>query len=122
MTAQAQVNISGKVFGGARQANVDGHTYVSISAQEHDVIINAVYGGNDISGNIGWSSEPAGVDDDNHLDLSKYNAFVRTDKEAEGKHLFIGQLFGGGYGNYTYKGLNDDPNKPKANDKFDVSC
>ena len=120
MTAQAQVNISGKVFGGARQADVEGHTYVSISAQAHDVIINAVYGGNDISGNIGWSSEPAGVDDDNHLDLSKYNAFVRTDKEADGKHLFIGQLFGGGYGNYTYKGLNDDPNKPKENDKFDV--
>ena len=115
MTAQAQVNISGKVFGGARQANVDGHTYVSISAQNHDVIINAVYGGNDIAGNIGWSSEPEGVDTENHLDLSKYNAFVRTDKEAEDKHLFIGQLFGGGYGNYTYDKINSGNNSGKYN-------
>ena len=120
ITAQAQVNISGKVFGGARQANVGGHTFVSVSAQKHDVIINAVYGGNDIAGTIGKSTEPVGVDNDNHHDFSDYNAFVRTDKEADGKHLFIGQLFGGGYGNYTYKGLNDEPDEPKANGKYNV--
>jgi len=112
--AQAQINISGKVFGGARQANVGGHTYVNISAQKHDVIINAVYGGNDIAGTIGSSTKPSGVDDGNHIDgLGSYNSFVRTDKEAMGKHLFIGQLFGGGYGNYTY----DNPD----NGKFDVT-
>ena len=104
---QGQINISGKVFGGARQADVGGHTYVSIGAEKHDVVINAVYGGNDISGIIGSSTKPAGVDDGNHVTgLDKYNTFVRTDKESDGKHLFIGQLFGGGYGNYTYKNEN----------------
>ena len=93
-TVQAQVNIQGKVFGGARQADVGGHTYVNIGADKHDVIINAVYGGNDISGTIGSSTKPDGVDEGNHVEgLANYNAFVRTDKEATGKHLFIGHLF-----------------------------
>ena len=103
-TVQGQINISGKVFGGARQANVEGHAYVSIGAEKHDVVINAVYGGNDISGTIGSSTKPIGVDNGNHITgLDNYNSFVRTDKESDGKHLFIGQLFGGGYGNYDYK-------------------
>ena len=126
MAAQAQINISGKVFGGARHANVGGHTFVTIKPEKHDVIINAVYGGNDIAGTIGSSSEPAGVDTDDHYVLDNYNAFVRTDKddkeaEVDGKHLFIGQLFGGGYGNYTYSGENGDPNIPKTNKKYDVT-
>ena len=114
-TVQGQINISGKVFGGARQANVGGHTYVKISAQKHDVIINAVYGGNDISGTIGSSSKPNGVDTDNHHseELKNYNTFVRTDVEATGKHLFIGQVFGGGYGNYNYS-------PPDENGKYNV--
>ena len=103
--AAAQITISGKVYGGARQANVGGHTFVRIGAQKHNVIIDAVYGGNDISGTIGSSTKPAGaqLDEGDHIaDLGSYNAFVRTDAEATGKHLFIGQLFGGGYGNYEY--------------------
>ena len=116
MTAQAQVNISGKVFGGARQANVGGHTFVEIKAEKHDVVIDAVYGGNDIAGTIGSSTKPAGVDDDQHIEnLNTYNAFVRTDAEASGKHLFIGQLFGGGYGNYTYDKINSGNNSGKYN-------
>ena len=39
---QGQINISGKVFGGARQADVGGHTYVSIGAEKHDVVINTI--------------------------------------------------------------------------------
>ena len=118
----AQINISGKVFGGARQANVGGHTFVTIQAEKHDVIINAVYGGNDIAGTIGHSTKPSGVDDGNHISgLAGYNAFVRTDAEATDKHLFIGQLFGGGYGNYTYSGEDGNPNRPKTNGKYDVS-
>ena len=99
------IRIGGKVFGGARQANVQGHTFVNIGANHHDVVINAVYGGNDIAGTIGYSTKPAGVDTDNHYtnsDIGNYNTFVRTDEEATGKHLFIGRLFGGGYGNYRY--------------------
>ena len=107
--AAAQINISGKVFGGARQADINGHTFVEIGAEKHDVIINAVYGGNDIAGTIGSSTKPSGVDDDGHIsDLNIYNVFVRTDKEADGKHLFVGQLFGGGYGDYTYTPSGDN--------------
>ena len=124
----AQVNISGKVFGGDRQANVGGHTFVSISAQKHDVVIDAVYGGNDIAGTIGSSSKPNGVDTDNlhnNNELDDYNTFVRTDAEGstttgEGEsattvqhHLFIGQLFGGGYGDYEY-------GEEKSNGKVDL--
>ncbi len=99
------VRIGGSVFGGARQADINGHTFVKIGAQNHDVIINAVYGGNDISGTIGYSTKPNGVDTNNHLnttELNTYNAFVRTEKETNSKHLFIAQLFGGGYGDYNY--------------------
>ena len=85
---QAQINIQGSVFGGARQANVGGETNVNIGAEKHDVIINAVFGGNDISGIVGEEDE--GVD-----------AHVTTTEN--GKKLFIGQLFGGGNGDYTYK-------------------
>ena len=112
---QAQVNIGGKVFGGARQADVKGHTFVNIGADHHDVIINAVYGGNDISGTIGSSSVPSELTEASANGITtdeKYNAFVRTNVEATGKHLFIGQLFAGGYGNYKYT-----PN----NGKYDVT-
>ena len=89
-TTQSIVNIGGKVFGGARQADIGGTVTVNIGAEKHDVIINAVYGGNDISGTIGKNT-------------TNYDVFVNTtDHPDEGKHLFIGQLFGGGYGNYNY--------------------
>ena len=108
----AQINISGKVFGGARQADVQGHTFVQIGAEKHDVIIDAVYGGNDIAGTIGSSPLPG----DEHINGS-YSSFVRTVKEATGKHLFIGQLFGGGYGQYTYT---PDGNKFKTEITYKV--
>ena len=114
-TVQAQVNIGGKVFGGARQADVKGHTFVNIGADHHDVIINAVYGGNDISGTIGSSDVPSELTEASVNGITtdgNYNAFVRTNVEATGKHLFIGQLFAGGYGNYKYT-----PN----NGKYDVT-
>ena len=38
VTAQAQITIQGSVFGGARQADVGGHTFVNIGADNHDVI------------------------------------------------------------------------------------
>ena len=54
-TTWAQIDIKGKVYGGARQANVGKSTVVEIGADNHDVLISAVYGGNDISGTIGYS-------------------------------------------------------------------
>lgn len=73
---QTIVNIRGKVFGGARQADIGGTATVNIGAKKHDVIIDAVYGGNDISGTIGKNTED-------------YDARVNT--TDDGKHLFIGQ-------------------------------
>ena len=101
---QAQINIQGSVFGGARQANVGGETNVNIGAEKHDVIINAVFGGNDISGIVGEEDE--GVD-----------AHVTTTEN--GKKLFIGQLFGGGNGDYIYKDGNGHDLKD-SNDKYIV--
>ncbi len=110
---QTVVNIRGKVFGGARQADVGGSTFVNICSDKHDVIIDAVYGGNDISGTIGHSEDvPSKLDSaavygitpstgaDAGKNINEYNAFVRTHQED--KHLFIGELFGGGYGDYVY--------------------
>lgn len=47
---QAQITIQGNVFGGARQADVGGSTFVNIGGEKTtcDIIITAVYGGNDI--------------------------------------------------------------------------
>ena len=120
MAVAAQVNIGGAVFGGARQANVGGHTYVNIEAKETnlDIVINAVYGGNDIAGEVATSlgeetTVPEGLEEatENHVD-NTYSAFIRT-SQADNKKLFIGQLFGGGNGDYTYTA--------NANDKYDAT-
>ena len=113
---QGQINISGKVFGGARQADVGGSTFINIGADNCDVIIDAVYGGNDISGSIGASEKiPTTIfteavangltvadGDDKDKNQKGFNSFIRTNVEGNGKHLFIGKLFGGGYGDYKY--------------------
>ena len=113
-----QILIGGSVYGGARQADVKGSTSVSIGADHHDVLINAVYGGNDISGKVGTGSEvPAGFQEkaaENGVDET-YNTFVRICPEKEtttgtgdeavttqDHHIFIGQLFGGSNGDYDY--------------------
>ena len=125
---QAQIMIGGKVYGGARQANVGKSTSVNIGADHHDVIINAVYGGNDISGKIGEAiaetdAIPSCITEagDNGItaktgdqagkNFNKYSTFVRTNQEATGKHLFIGRVFGGGNGDYTYTENADDDKK-----------
>ena len=111
--ASAQINIGGSVFGGARQANVDGHTFIHIGAEKHDVVINYVFGGNDISGTIGSSTVPSEIKkaSENGVDGS-WNAFIRlsakvkadgTEDTQNAKKVYIGQLFGGGYGDYEYK-------------------
>ena len=118
---------NGSVFGGARQADVAGCTYVNIDGENMsgDIIINAVYGGNDISGNIGSleninseseSDKPdERIDKDNHHSsgseqsghedhsgLKDVSTFILTTPEREPYHIFIGRLFGGGNGDYHY--------------------
>ena len=86
-TVQAQITIGGNVFGGARQAMVDGNASVTIhggkdgTGKSDMITITGVYGGNDIAGTVEGGSA------------------VTTDG---GNLLFVGQLFGGGNGDYDY--------------------
>ncbi len=127
--ADAQIVIGGGVYGGARQADVKGSTFVDVGADHHDVLISYVYGGNDISGNIGYSEDiPAaiedelsnGITDEEGKNKNHYNAFVRVSPEggvgtASQNSLFIGNVFGGGNGDYDYTnpklkdGITDNP-------------
>lgn len=127
--ADAQIVIGGSVYGGARQADVKGSTFVDVGADYHDVLISYVYGGNDISGNIGYSEDiPAAIEDEvingitdvEGKNNQHYNAFVRVspegkDTETNQYSLFIGNVFGGGNGDYDYTsqklqdGITDNP-------------
>ena len=57
------------VFGGARMANVGGHTFVNIDGENAtgDIMAVSVYGGNDISGTIGT---PAAVNEEVPTELT----------------------------------------------------
>ena len=168
MTAQAQITIAGnvygggnagdlggrtevlvyggdihQVYGGARQANVGGSTFVHIDGEHASkyIVIDKLFGGNDIAGNIGASAdiptELTEVIKDNMTDDQKkgknnidntWNTFVRTSTktvttgegdnavttEADGaQKIYIGQLFGGGNGDYDYTS-EDSPYKGKT--------
>ena len=106
-----------RVFGGAQKADVGGHAFVHIDGEKASdyILINHVYGGNDVSGVIGNNSEltksvPEEIEKatDNLVDES-WNAFVRISSKMDGDHvaddnqkIYIGQLFGGGNGAYDY--------------------
>ena len=110
-----------KVYGGARMADVGGRAFVNIDgAHASDfMLINYVYGGNDISGTISATNTTVPVEltykTVNHINDS-WNAFVRistktTDSGAEAsgaKKIYIGQLFGGGNGDYNYTTQSSD--------------
>ena len=125
VTAQAQITIQGSVFGGARQADVGGHTFVNIGADNHDVIIDKVFGGNDIAGEVGKGYNEQSTKGAIPVEIrteatnnginNTYDSFVSTNPEPTTTtgsggsavttalhHLFIGQLFGGGNGDYQY--------------------
>ena len=109
-----------RVYGGARMANVTGSAFVHIDGEHASnyIIIDKVYGGNDIAGTIG-TSDPIPFPLENNTDGvdNTWNAFVRISTktvttgtgteavttEAEGaQKIYIGQLFGGGNGDYDY--------------------
>lgn len=109
------------VYGGARMANVAGSAFVHIDGEHasENILINKVYGGNDIAGTIGSSTTlPTELTDTivNKINYS-WNAFVRTStkatttgtganavttEDADAKKIFIGQVYGGGNGEYDY--------------------
>ena len=130
-------NPGGSVFGGARMADIAGNTLVHIDGAYTDnednviaatdyMVINRVYGGNDISGHIGTDKEAAGarvptdVISSDEVD-DTWDAFVHISNQKadnaepdpdptrneDTKKIYIGQLFGGGNGEYQYTSTTD---------------
>lgn len=106
------------VYGGARMANVGGNAFVNIDGANAsgDILINKVFGGNDISGTIGTNfgnkefPVPTGTDRLDADSVTKFEitkewqTFVRTSPMPAGKGMFIGQLYGGGNGETKMEG------------------
>ena len=125
-----------QVYGGARQANVNGNAFVHIDGEHASdyIVINKVYGGNDIAGEIGTSetipTELTSATEDGVNNT--WNAFVRVStktetvdgkvKEVSGaKPIYIGQLFAGGNGDYDYTSLTSPytgKTKPELNKTY----
>lgn len=108
------------LFGGARLANIYGYSYVHIDGNEalNNLIVKSVYGGNDIAGDISSSTKwswtqnlelpsalvYANTDATTQNLFKSHNAFVFASPENAGKNIFVGQVFGGGNGDYSYTG------------------
>ena len=112
-----------RVFGGARMANVGGRAFMHVDGANASgyIVINRLYGGNDIAGTIGTLNDDLpeviqshattnGVDESwNALVLiSTKTVTTGTGNEAvtteatDAQKIYIGQLFGGGDGEYVY--------------------
>ena len=140
MTGNTSVTIHAgdlnQVYGGARMADVGGSTFVHVDGEHASnyIIINKVYGGNDISGTIG--ANEAGTkaiaaaelthDTENGID-NTWDAAVRistktattegvTTEDDDAQKIYIGQLFAAGNGDYTYasesSSVPSDPESP----------
>jgi len=135
------VNIYGgdlhNVYGGARQANVGGSAFLHIDGEHASsyIVIDKAYGGNDIAGTIGTSEEipttaltEVGTETGKNNIDNTWNAFVRistktvttgtgdeavTTEDPNAQKIYIGQLFGGGNGDYDYTSDNS-PYKGKT--------
>ncbi len=99
----------GKVFGGARMANVGGNTFVHIDGKSDPVgetpnyiLINQVFGGNDIAGTIGTAAAveediPAELEEvgttekKNNVDAT-FNSYVRVSTKTTGEHYSEGEI------------------------------
>lgn len=99
-----------EVFGGARMANIEGGTFVEINDKGRDhfhTIIGYVYGGSDVSGNIGTGTYINAKEE-----KVTSNTFVRIKETPDNEHgnsgfPLIGQIFAGGNGNYGTHGNGD---------------
>ena len=127
-----------RVFGGARMSNVGGRAFVNIdgsdTTNDGSIIINQVFGGNDIAGTIGTSndelpselthitSDPANTDPKKNYIDKTWNTAVRLASTATHSHdtdpttskattheaVIIGSLYAGGNGDYYYKEENGE--------------
>ena len=120
-----------EVFGGARMADVKGSAFVNIDGEHASnyIVINKLYGGNDVAGEIGsndaaktFPSDVLTLEDENPVD-NTWDAFIRISSKSStpdeelpnDKKIYIGQLFGGGNGDYDYTSDNSPykgKNKP----------
>ena len=105
-----------RVFGGARMADVSGRAFMNIDGEHASgyIVINRLYGGNDIAGTIGISTADLPDVIQTHAannDVDKtWNALmlISTKTKPNGteaddaQKIYIGQLFGGGDGEYVY--------------------
>lgn len=119
LTGNAHVTLIGgqvrnNVFAGACMANIEGYALVDIKGgSANQLLVKAVYGGNDISGSILNSSlsRPSSISDSyNPLVTSglsdKLSSYVFARSTAT--NAFIGNVFGGGNGAYQYGGSEDN--------------
>ena len=111
-----------KVYGGARMADVGGRAFVNVDGEHASgyMLINYVYGGNDISGTISATNTTVPNEltqkTENNID-NTWNAYVRVSTKttdsgseaADAKKIYIGQLFGGGNGDYDYTTQSNNP-------------
>ena len=127
-----------KVYGGARMANIAQNALVNIDGENASnyIVINYVYGGNDIAGTIGTNLMTFNVPGvltrktENKIDGS-WNAFVRistktttigeapnttVEEATDAQKIYIGQLFGGSNGEYFYQEENGTHNIYDYND------
>ena len=111
LTGNAHVTLIGgqvrnNVFAGACMANIEGYALVDIiGGSANQLLIKAVYGGNDISGSIlnNNSSTPSEYTFRVAQGLSsKLESYVFAQSTAT--NAFIGNVFGGGNGAYQYGG------------------
>ncbi len=91
--------VYGAVYGGGRMADVTGGTRVVIINTDS---ISAVYGGNDIFGEVGGTGSEIvlGVDASDDINSDSY---LYNDGNASTK-VRIGDVYGGGNGYYAYNG------------------
>lgn len=112
LTGNAHVTLIGgkvrnNVFGGACMANIEGYALVDIKGgSANQLLVKAVYGGNDISGSILNNiddNKPTGYNFRVTEGLpTKLESFVFA--QATATNAFIGNVFGGGNGDYAYGG------------------
>ena len=112
LTGNTRVTLVGgkvrnNVFGGACMANIEGYALVDIKGgSANQLLVKAVYGGNDISGSI-----LNNIADNKPTEYTfrvteglptKLESFVFA--QATATNAFIGNVFGGGNGDYAYGG------------------
>ena len=115
VTGNAHVTLIGgqvrnNVFAGACMANINGYALVDIignnAADANQLLVKAVYGGNDISGSILNNiddNKPTGYNFRVTSGLpTTLESFVFA--QATATNAFIGNVFGGGNGAYQYGG------------------